>query len=201
MMLPDGRREYFERLYRDTPDPWGFETRWYEQRKYGLTLAALPERRYRSAFEPGCSIGVLSELLAARCDTLLATDIVPAALQQAAARLRGLPHVRVERRAVPEDWPAQRFDLIVLSELAYYFETPALELLVERAVASLDPGGVVEAVHWRRQTDYALPGEAAHAVIAAHPGLTPLAHYEDADFLLDVWKGPAAPTAGAPVPS
>ena len=191
MMLPDGRREYFERLYRDARDPWGFESRWYEQRKYAVTLAALPDRRYRSAFEPGCSIGVLSELLAARCDALLATDIVPAALVQASARLAGLSHVRVEQRAVPEDWPDEDFNLIVLSEIAYYFAAPALGLLVERAVASLRPGGVLEAVHWRRETDYALTGAAAHGVIAAHPGLAPVAHYEDGDFLLDVWRVPA----------
>jgi predicted TPR repeat methyltransferase len=192
-MLPEGRREYFERLYGDTPDPWGFETRWYEQRKYALTVAALPEARYRSGFEPGCSIGVLTELLASRCDHLLATDIVPAVVERAAQRVAGRPHVRVEQRAVPEDWPQGPFDLVVLSEVAYYLPRPALEVLVGRAVATLEPGGVLEAVHWRGATDYALSGDAAHAVIAAHGGLTPVAHYEEVDFLLDVWRrtGPA----------
>jgi SAM-dependent methyltransferase len=188
MMLPDGRREYFDRLYTETPDPWGFETRWYEQRKYALTMAALPDPRYRAAFEPGCSIGVLTEQLADRCDAVLATDIVPAALERAVARLAGRTHVRFELRAVPEDWPEERFDLVVLSEVAYYLPTAALELLVARAVTSLDPGGVLEAVHWRRETDYALSGEEAHAVIGRHPQLTPVAHYEDPDFVLDVWR-------------
>ena len=58
-------RSYFDEMYRCDPDPWQFESSWYEQRKYELTVAALPERRYRSAFEPGCSVGVLSSLLAA----------------------------------------------------------------------------------------------------------------------------------------
>lgn len=37
-------------------DPWDFESRWYEQRKYALSAAMLPKPRYRRAFEPGCSI-------------------------------------------------------------------------------------------------------------------------------------------------
>ena len=51
-------RDYFEGIYADGPDPWGFETSEYERRKYDLTLAALPRRRYARALEPGCSIGV-----------------------------------------------------------------------------------------------------------------------------------------------
>ena len=60
-------RSYFDDMYSDNPDPWGFESRWYEQRKYALTIAALPEPLYRSGFEPGCSVGVLTSLLAPRC--------------------------------------------------------------------------------------------------------------------------------------
>ena len=36
----------------------------YEREKYDLTLAALPEARYASALEVGCSIGVLTHDLA-----------------------------------------------------------------------------------------------------------------------------------------
>ncbi len=31
---------YFEAQYATDPDPWGFETAWYERRKYALTMAA-----------------------------------------------------------------------------------------------------------------------------------------------------------------
>ena len=57
---------YFDDLYRHHPDPWGFRTRWYETRKRQMTMAALPDRHYPSVFEPGCSIGLLTRLLAAR---------------------------------------------------------------------------------------------------------------------------------------
>lgn len=40
-------------MYAAAPDPWGFEERWCEQRKYAISLEQLPDRRYRRAFEPG----------------------------------------------------------------------------------------------------------------------------------------------------
>ncbi len=49
---------YFDQMYAASADPWGFTSRWYEKRKYALTLAMLPRERYADAFEPGCSIGV-----------------------------------------------------------------------------------------------------------------------------------------------
>src|ERR1700722_15704520 len=113
-------RTYFDEIYASDPDPWQFESSWYEQRKYALTMAALPDLRYRSGFEPGCSIGVLSSLLAERCDHLLSADIVPGVLQRANERCRSLSNVSFELRAIPEEWPAGPFDLIVLSEIAYY---------------------------------------------------------------------------------
>ena len=74
-------RSYFEQMYRNHADPWGFESSLYEQRKYAVTVASLPRSRYCSAYEPGCSVGVLTELLATRCDRLLSSDIIPSALQ------------------------------------------------------------------------------------------------------------------------
>ena len=109
-------------MYEGDADPWGFESSAYEQRKYAVTMASLPRRHYGSVFEPGCSIGVLTEMLATRCDRLLATDVVPAALDRARSRLAALRHVTLEQRAIPEEWPEAIFDLIVLSEIAYYFD-------------------------------------------------------------------------------
>ena len=57
-------QQYFDGFYGSGVDPWGFETRWYEERKRAITLASLPRQRFRSAFEPGCAIGVLTQELA-----------------------------------------------------------------------------------------------------------------------------------------
>lgn len=117
MTLPD---RYFAALYDGSSDPWGFDHRWYEERKRALTLAALPELRYRTAFEPGCSTGMLTRSLADRCDSLLATDVSEVALAVAAERLADLPHVRLARSALPAGWPEGEFDLVVVSEVLYY---------------------------------------------------------------------------------
>lgn len=181
-------RSYFTDRYAADPDPWGFESSWYEERKYGLTVAALPEPRYTSAFEPGCSVGVLSALLARRCDHLVATDIVPAALARAAGRLRDADNVTFEAQAVPGWWPAGRFDLVVLSEIAYYFDAATLRELVGRTVGSTLPGATVIGVHWRGPTDYPLSGDEAHALIGSSPHLERCSRLVEPSFVLEVWR-------------
>jgi SAM-dependent methyltransferase len=181
-------RNYFVEMYAQDPDPWGFATRWYERRKYAVTMAALPRVRYTNAFEPGCSIGVLSELLALRCDQLFITDLIPAALAQARARLQTYTNVEIGALAIPDEWPEGSFDLIVLSELAYYFDPPTLQAIVGLAIDSSLPGAHIVGVHWRGTTDYPLSGDQAHRIIGSHPHLGGLVHHEEEEFILDVWE-------------
>lgn len=186
------RGDYFSALYGASPDPWGLADRWYEQRKYDLTLAALPRPRYRSAFEAGCSVGVLTRRLAGRCDALLACDIDPVAARAAAERVAGQPHVRVERRELPEQWPTGVFDLVVLSELAYYLDVGARQSLFDAATHALEPEGHLVAVHWRHPVaDYPASGDEVHAALtayAARGGLERTVRHEELDLLLDVYS-------------
>ena len=186
MTLPD---DYFHDAYDASPDPWGFADRWYEERKRALTLAALPEQRYATAFEPGCSIGVLTEGLAARCDDLLACDVSPVALASATARLSGAAHVRFELRALPQSWPAGRFDLVVLSELLYYLGDVELRGVAARAVEAVAPGGTLLSVHWRHPVrDYPQTGDAVQQAVAAaaRDHLVPTVRHVEADLDLAV---------------
>ncbi len=181
--------EYFDKLYAAKDDPWGFTSRWYEQRKYALTLAMLPFERYRRGFEPGCSIGVLTSMLAERCDELVASDPSAAALDSAGSRVP--EHVELRLGGVPEDWPPGSFDLIVCSEVGYYLDASDRERLVDRIVSSLEPGGHLIAVHWRRKvSDYPSDGAQVHECFAAR--LQGLAHYEDEFALLDAFGAPDA---------
>lgn len=183
---------YFDRLYADSPDPWGFTDRWYEQRKRAVTLAALPAERYACAYEPGCSVGVLTEALADRCDDLLASDVAEQALAQARARLAGREHVRLEQHALPGDWPAGSFDLVVLSEFLYYFNDADLAEVARLAVAAVSASGTLLAVHWLHPVeDY--PQSGAHAqevVAAAATGLIRTVRHREADFDLAVYVRP-----------
>lgn len=181
-------RSYFEDLYGGSEDPWGFSTRFYEARKYALTLASLPQKRYRRGFEPGCSIGVLTKELARRCDSLLAADLMESAVRAASERTRDLPGVLVERMAIPEEWPSGPFDLLVLSEIAYYFDADGLRDLLGVAVRSLETGATVVGVHWRGTTDYPLSGDETHAILDQTSGFDAVVHHREDDFVLDVWR-------------
>ncbi|MDI5961291.1 SAM-dependent methyltransferase [Streptomyces sp. SL13] len=178
---------YFEEMYRSSADPWHLAERWYEQRKYAQTVAALPERRYRSGFEPGCSVGQLTLLLAERCDALLSCDRTASAVATATAATADLPHVTVARMAVPSAWPQGTFDLIVLSELLYYFDRAERVTLLDRSVASLEPGGTLVTVHWNHPVaEHHGTGHVVAAELAERSGLTLLADHREKDFTLQV---------------
>jgi cyclopropane fatty-acyl-phospholipid synthase-like methyltransferase len=179
---------YFDSLYSNSDDPWSLRVRWYERRKRQLTMAALPRERYRCAFEPGCSNGELSALLATRCDAVVALDLNESAVRLARERLAGMPNVSVEPGSVPHAWPAREFDLIVLSEIAYYFDEAELEMLAQKIRTTLSPDGTLIACHWRHRYDEAMQSaEAVHASLHALSGLPRIVHHEESDLLLDVW--------------
>jgi trans-aconitate methyltransferase len=179
----------FEARYRADPDPWRFATSEYEQGRYRRTLASLPRSRYRRAFEPGCSIGVLTELLGARCDALVALDGAATAVERARQRCAHLPQVEIRRGEVPADWPDGPFDLVVLSEIGYYFVPDVLAGIRDRAVDGLEPGGHLVAVHWRGTSpDHLLGADDVHGILAAGAGLQPMSSYQEEAFRLDVWS-------------
>lgn len=179
---------YFDRMYAASADPWGLASRWYERRKYALSLAMLPREHYAEAFEPGCSIGVLTEQLGRRCTRLLSCDVAETAVRAAAKRTSGQPGVRVERRVLPWDWPPGDFDLIVFSEFLYYFGGDDLHRLLTMAVAALRPGGTLLAVHWRHPVpEYPRTGDDVHRALASQPGLSRLAGHTEPDFIAEVY--------------
>ena len=190
---------YFDQMYAAADDPWGFTSRWYEQRKYALTLGLLPRERYDAAFEPGCSIGVMTEQLGRRCTSVLACDVAPAAVKAAATRVSGQPGVRVEQRVLPDQWPDGDFDLIVFSEFLYYFGGPDLQRLLDRARAALRPGGTLIAVHWRHPVaEYPRSGDEVHQMLARQAGLSRLAEHREPDFIAEAYlNGPLISVAEA----
>jgi SAM-dependent methyltransferase len=155
--------DYFHEIYQGDPDPWKFATSEYEANKYQATIAALNRDRYRSALEIGGSIGILTEQLANKCESLLSVEVSPLAQQQAIARCQHLPHVRFEILQVPQEYPSQKFDLIVLSEVGYYWCLKDLLKARRLILDSLEPGGQILLVHWLPLTpDYPLTGDEVH---------------------------------------
>ncbi len=196
--LPDA---YFDRMYAASADPWQLQERWYEQRKFAITLALLPHPRYRHAFEPGCSVGVLTEQLAGRCDHVTATDVVPAALDATHRRLSQAgrrEHVTLLCRSLDEAWPSTDFDLVVVSEVGYYLNEDALREMLDRELPRLTNAATVVAAHWRhRVEDYPLTGDHANDVIAATPGLHLIGSYRDDDVAIDVFDTASSASVAA----
>lgn len=189
----------FDRMYRADADPWGFATSPYEQARYAATLAWLRAPRYHRAFEPACSIGVLTDRLAERCDHVVACDVSPRACELARERLAHRSGVDVVEGAVPDWWPDGTFDLVVLSELAYYWDPDGVDELARRVLSSLAWPSEVVAVHWLGTSpDHCQHGATVHDQLEAVFGppdarneLDPLGSSDpDLMFVIERWTWP-----------
>ncbi len=154
---------YFDDVYRANDDPWNFTTSEYERNKYKDTIDSLGRAHYQNAFEIGTSIGVLTAQLAKRCDQLLTVDASELPLKQARERLKDVPHVTIRQMAVPDQFPDGLFDLILVSEVAYYWSMEDLRKAQQLMVEHLQQGGQILLVHWTPQVhDYPLTGDEVH---------------------------------------
>lgn len=179
---------HFQRLYRANPDPWGFDTSPYEQAKYRHTLDVLGDGRFLSGLEVGCSIGILTRMLAERCEALLGVDIVEEPLAAARGRCADQPQVRFDKMQVPSAWPDARFDLVVFSEVLYFLSAADIAQCGKHVRDTLLPGGIVVLVNWLGQTGDPSEGDAApDRFIAAVRGKLAVVHQERSErYRLDV---------------
>jgi SAM-dependent methyltransferase len=158
--------EYFEKKYEADIDPWHFRTSEYEGDKYRATLGSLTKDKYATALEVGCSIGVLTKLLSLRCVKLLAVDSSPTAI--AAAQSMSDQNVTFRVAHLPAEFPKGMFDLIVLSEVLYYFDESDLERVAQSCIDSISEDGQIVLCHWLGETDYPLTGVEASELFARH---------------------------------
>ncbi|MDM0047163.1 SAM-dependent methyltransferase [Variovorax dokdonensis] len=188
--MTDDLHGYFAAMYGRDEDPYGLRTRWYEERKRQVLLAALPQQRYHHAYEPGCGAAELTVRLAERCDALLASDFDPGACEVAHRRTAHLSHVRIETHQLPSQWPqTARFDLVVLSEIGYFLSRDALSQVAIRARDSLTDGGTLVSCNWKPDFDLRqLSTDAVHALLHETLQMTSLVRHDEADFTLQVWS-------------
>ena len=209
---------YFDALYNGNSDPWQYQTRWYEKRKRDMCLAILPQSQYKYGIELGCGNGMLSELLAQRCQALVSIDGNHQAVQLAKARLSGLPHVKVIQGVIPDrlltlenalldtyplssDTPTREspFDLIVISEILYYLSPNDIDTVITWTQQNLAIGGTLLCCHWRYAIEgFVMTGETVHQRLyhtfnAENNDKRQIAFMHqsqliDSDFLLDVWQ-------------
>jgi len=181
-------QEFFDRKYREHPDPWNFASSSYEQGRYEAIYSALSHRHFRRAFEPGCSIGSLTERLAPLCDSLEAIDISPTAVEFARERCRHFLQAHFAQGSLPDAIPPGSFDLIVLSEIGYYFKEAQLLHLGNELVKRLENGGILLATHWLGHSeDHLLSGDRVHQILSSLSGLTHEQEQRHENFRLDRW--------------
>ncbi|MGI4758125.1 MAG: SAM-dependent methyltransferase [Janthinobacterium lividum] len=192
-MNPDTSAQFFDAMFQRSNDPWDFATSDYEQFRYRTVLNALVPGPYRYAFEPGCSVGVLTEKLAGICERVDACDFSSAAVKQARMRCRILPGVSVRQASLTDAAAYSEYDLVVFSEIGYYFSSAEWKRLIATAVAAMQPGTTLLASHWLgRSPDHVLSGDEVHSLIdnpelqhehgERHPNA------EHGGFRLDRWK-------------
>jgi SAM-dependent methyltransferase len=103
LLRESGPRAAFETTYSDSDDPWASASpRYrYQRLKYDKLLALLPLRRFTSALDLGCGLGLLSQKLARHADSVLGLDIAAAAIDHARRRASGFENLRTRRHSEP----------------------------------------------------------------------------------------------------
>ena len=114
---------YFDAMWSTGPDPWDHGGRFYEHRKYALTAAMLRTSHLRVDVRARLCHRPPHAMLAPRAERYLATDRHAACGRgDCGARRDSRPGLRVEQGRIPDDWPDEPFDAVVLSEVLYYLE-------------------------------------------------------------------------------
>lgn len=178
---------FFEAKYRLEDDPWAFSTSPYELERYAAILRAVGTSPVRRAFEPGCSIGVLTALVAPLCDELIATDAASSAIERARRRCAAHGHVHFAAAPLPE-LPAGPFDLVLFNEIGYYFAADQLVDLVERIAGIVTVGGRIVASHWTGTSpDHQLAGSTVHEIVTADRHLRSDVQLTEESYVLGTW--------------
>ena len=115
-------KDFFQNLYSKLDDPWNFQTCEYEKEKYKQTLDLVCSFRPKTVLEIGCSIGLFTQQLASVVEHVHAIDISLIALEKAKRQCQGLNNIDFIDTDLNDLILPIQFDLIVASEVFYYFD-------------------------------------------------------------------------------
>jgi LmbE family N-acetylglucosaminyl deacetylase/phospholipid N-methyltransferase len=188
-------KNYFDKLYQQQTDPWNFEQSAYENEKYQETLKVL-DAHYNSALEIGCSVGVLTNQLAARCAKLLAVDISEKPLKIAEKRCENQQQVTFKALDISKEFPKNghdAYDLILISEMGYYLTEDKLLELYQNCQKNLNNQGQILLVHWTGFVEeYPLSGKEVHRLFEKYNAeemvFSELATITRSEYELVLWQ-------------
>lgn len=178
---------YFVKVYTENLDPWNLENSEYEREKYLKTIESLPKKKYHKALEIGCSIGVLSKLLAERSDELLSIDLNEIALASAKERLSDQSNITLKIGSIPNDLPNEMFDLVVMSEVGYFLNMDDLMKAKDEIKLRMMDDADLILVHWTHEVlDFPLSGDQVNECFLADKDFRLITNYRSPDYRLEV---------------
>jgi peptidoglycan/xylan/chitin deacetylase (PgdA/CDA1 family)/2-polyprenyl-3-methyl-5-hydroxy-6-metoxy-1,4-benzoquinol methylase len=202
----------FEQLYQERVDPWEIEARPLDE-YFVKQLEMLDEVRAGKTFarglEIGCAEGFYTELLAQRCDSLVAVDVSPTALARARDRRRWPKEVRFGSLDLRSETIPGEFDLIVVSAvLEYIYRPSALFRTRQKLAAALAPNGyllvettranpVAENAWWGR---FLMRDRRINEFIAGHAALTVVSSCIRDTFCITLYRKAGETSGTAAIP-
>ncbi|MBI2786888.1 MAG: class I SAM-dependent methyltransferase [Legionella longbeachae] len=180
--------DFFEKLYKKNPDPWGFSHVPYELYRYQRICDVIGHKKHKLIFEAGCSIGVLTKKLANLAYFVEAIDISRTATSLAKIRCSNLENVKINCLSLRDYSFIKPPDLIILSEIGYYFDAQEWEKILSRILESCSYPSYILASHWLgTSSDHLLTGEEVHSIMSSIKNLQKIHSETHTNFHLDYW--------------
>jgi hypothetical protein len=180
--------QFFDAMYLKNHDPWEFATSPYEQLRYATIFNALSHQRYKNIFEPGCSIGILTQMLSKISDSVQAFDISEQACLRAKKSCIHLNNVIINCESLQTAIPRENTNLIIFSEIGYYFTAADLDKVIKKIISACSSPLTILASHWLgKSDDHLLNGDEVNQVIGSNEKF--VIEYEERNdgFRLDRW--------------
>jgi hypothetical protein len=188
MNEPELSAEAFDARYRGGRDPWSFADSAYELNRHRTIMTSLRMAAYGTVYEPGCSIGVLTQQLGRMAKRVIACDFAPTAVEQTRLRCADQPNVEVICVNLRTFTPDAPLDLIVFSEIGYFFSAEELSRMAGELAGRLVPDGEFMAAHGLGDSpDHILHGDRVHEILAHTLALSPFRSERHSGFRLDSW--------------
>ncbi len=186
-------RRFFDDLHRSSPsgDPWEFGSTPNEVARHEHLAALLDGEPSEFALEIGCSTGHLTRRLAGHTSMLLAVDTSSAAIDVARRTCNGVTGLELRVAHVPDELTERDrdVDLVVLSEVGYYFDEAGLAALLDDIARRSVRGARLLGAHWTGTSpDHVLDAATTHRLIDAHPGWERERSAPFGDHLVDLWR-------------
>lgn len=179
---------FFNQLYQKNRDPWDFATSPYELFRYHRICEVIQHKRHDWIFEAGCSIGVLTSKLAHLAKYVEAIDISKIAIAQAQRHCQHLTNVYLKSTPLPDYLFNPATDLIVLSEIGYYFTYREWCALLDKIISQMRPNTHILASHWLGESqDHLTSGDEVHNTFALFNELQRVHQERHQAFRLDYW--------------